>query len=200
MAAERYFQFYLVAFIDVLGQKQAFEGVHRLPQSERDREQLVRALKETVAFVEAFREGFTSFFKNFSKSTEILKTIPPEKRGLFRKLRKTEINIRGFSDFVIAEVSLRGPDRAYIAVNSIGGVLAAAGSMMLVSLSLRHAIRGGIDVGLGIRLRSGEVYGPVLNHAYHLESTVAQHPRLVVGEGLLHYLRANLRPSPSTPK
>ncbi len=200
MKQERFFQYYLVAFIDVLGQKQAFEGVHRLPQSEPERERLGQALRETVAFVEAFREGFESFFKTFSKATEILKRVPPEKRALLRELRKTDIGIRGFSDFVIAEVSLRGPERAYVAVNSILGIVAAAGAMMLVSLVGQHSVRGGIDVGLGIRLKSGEVYGPALNHVYGLESVVAQHPRIVVGQGLLDYLRANLHPSPNTPQ
>jgi hypothetical protein len=51
-----------------------------------------------------------------------------------------------------------------------------------------HPIRGGIDVGLAIDIDEGEIYGPVLDHAYHLEWKVAGGPRVVVGDTCVDYL------------
>jgi hypothetical protein len=61
---------------------------------------------------------------------------------------------------------------------------------MLVQLAMGHPIRGGLDVGTGMDV-DGELFGAGLVKAYRLESTRAQHPRLVVGSGLVDYLRAS---------
>ena len=50
-------------------------------------------------------------------------------------------------------------------------------------------IRGAIDVGLGIECWGNEIYGPVLVQVHDLEQNVAQLPRIVVGDGLVQYMR-----------
>ena len=60
--------------------------------------------------------------------------------------------------------------------------------MFLVTLVWGHPARGGLDVGLGVEIAPGEVYGAALERAYQLESEVAQHPRLVIGKELVAYL------------
>ena len=49
---------YLVAFIDILGQKEAFQGINSVPaEGEEDlKEKLSEAHEQTVHFVEVFRE------------------------------------------------------------------------------------------------------------------------------------------------
>jgi hypothetical protein len=195
---ERFFQYYLVAFIDILGQQRAFDGIESLPGTPADQERLGLALRSTVGLVENFRDGFADFFKTFSGATEALDLVPKERREEFRNMSKREIDLHVFSDLVMAEVSLMGCDKSPVAVNSVCGVLAASGAMMLLSLMAGHAVRGGIDIGLGIRLKSGEVYGPVLNSAYELENKVAQYPRLVAGPGLVRFLKAMRDQPPST--
>jgi hypothetical protein len=61
---------------------------------------------------------------------------------------------------------------------------------MLVSLCSKHALRGGIDVGLATEIAEGEIYGTALEHAYLLESKRAKYPRIVIGEQLWGYLSA----------
>ena len=60
--------------------------------------------------------------------------------------------------------------------------------MHLFSLAAHHPLRAGLDVGVGTRLSTGEVYGSALERAYFLESNLAKYPRILVGDGLLEYL------------
>jgi hypothetical protein len=62
--------------------------------------------------------------------------------------------------------------------------------MFAFSLACKHAIRGSIELAGAITLEPGsvEIYGPALNKAYELESIHAQHPRILVGDGVLKYL------------
>jgi hypothetical protein len=55
---------------------------------------------------------------------------------------------------------------------------------------MHRPIRGGIDVGLGLDIGVDEFYGPALERAHHLESRVADYPRIVVGNELWDYLNA----------
>ena len=56
-----------------------------------------------------------------------------------------------------------------------------------VLLAQGHAIRGGIEFGLGAEL-DGQVYGGALAEAYRLESNVARWPRIVIGRACVEYL------------
>lgn len=57
-------------------------------------------------------------------------------------------------------------------------------------LSKKIPIRGGIDFEGGILIapNGNEIYGPVLNRAYSLESNDAEYPRVLIGKGLIDFL------------
>ena len=63
---------------------------------------------------------------------------------------------------------------------------------MLTSLASKHALRGGVDVGLATEIAAGEIYGTALERAYLLECQSAQYPRILVGDELWKYLSAAL--------
>ena len=66
--------------------------------------------------------------------------------------------------------------------------MASGASTFLMMLSGGHAIRGGIDIGIGIELSDGDVYGAALAKAYELESKTARYPRIVIGDDLFNYI------------
>jgi hypothetical protein len=103
-------------------------------------------------------------------------------------VRKAEVKFQRFMDTIIIYVPLAETGDSF-PLTGIYSALLACGSTFLCSLAANHALRGGIEVGLGAELNEGEIYGPAVYDAYRLESQVAGYPRIVIGQELLHYLR-----------
>jgi hypothetical protein len=101
-------------------------------------------------------------------------------------------NFVGFSDSFIVSVALRNDRGDLVRIISVFSALSAAAIMMLTALASKHALRGGIDVGLATEISPGEIYGTALELAYVLESQRAQYPRIVIGSELSRYLSVAL--------
>ncbi len=182
---------HVVAYLDILGQKEAFKDVKGVPREINEKAKLNEALKKTVTFISYFRKGFKNYFDGLAQSTVKEAALPTEFREEFFKLRRTSISMYGLSDAVVAWTSLMG-DKYYVGLNSLYGILMASAGMFILSLACKHAIRGGIDLDGAITLEpgSGEIYGPALNRAYQLEKCRADYPRILVGDGVMNYLKA----------
>lgn len=183
---------YLLAFIDVLGQKEAFKDIHGIPTSLEEKEKLIEVLKQTVEFVKWFRNHFRIYYEAYLKPTGIECCISVNELQKFEEIRKTELIIHGFSDFVeiFSPILFEQINDCYSAINNVYAILTASGSSFLLSLYNKHALRGGIEVAPGIKIFNDEIYGPVLNEAYKLESQKAQYPRILIGNGLMRFLNA----------
>jgi len=181
------YYYYLVAFIDILGQKEAFQNLEGLPLQDNDHK-LIEVHKQTAMFVESLREGFQNFFDAYTKEGESSVQVHPSKQAQFEEMMKSNLKHQRFSDCIQAYVSLHTEKYHSNAINGVSGVLTSFGSLLLLSLSMKKAFRGGIEVGLGTELSNGEIYGPALYKAYELESKVAQYPRIVIGQQLTNYL------------
>jgi len=181
------YYFYLLAFIDVLGQKEAFQNLDNQPLSD-DHPKLIEAHKQTAFFVETLRNGFKDFFDAYTTEKEPSVKVAPEKMNQFKEMLKSNLKLQRFSDCIQAYVCLRTDKYHSHAINGVYGTLLASGSMLLLSLAMKKAFRAGIEVGLGTELEGGEIYGPVLYKAYELESKVAEYPRIVIGHELINYL------------
>ncbi len=183
---------YVVAFIDVLGQKKAFEGIDVLTQDSMDisfEKKLIEAHKATAHFLDKFRGWFDEYFEAFkSAGGKSIDRIPLEKRELYLELSECTLEHQRFSDSEIAFTSLEITKHHLPAMNALFGMMAACGSLLLLSLSVKKVFRAGIDLGIGTRLDSGELYGPALFKAYYLESEIAEYPRIVIGETVINYL------------
>lgn len=181
------YYYYLLAFIDVLGQKEAFQQLEN--QSLTDNHpRLIEAHKHTVFFVETLRNGFKDFFDAYTAEKEPLVKVPSEKLDQFKAMSKSNLKHQRFSDCIQAYVCLHTDEYHSNAINGVFGSLLACGSMLLLSLATNKAFRAGIEVGLGTELDNGEIYGPVLYKAYELENKIAEYPRIVVGRELINYL------------
>jgi hypothetical protein len=180
--------YYLVAFVDVLGQKEAFRDINAMPETEEASQNLLNAHKQTVGFVRRFRDRFRDFFDAYTKEKESEIKIPQEKKEQFNAMRKSILKYTSFSDCIQAYVPLRSEEYHSQCINGVFGVLGACGCMLLQSLSENKSFRAGLEVGIGTELESDELYGPAFFNAYTLESKIAKLPRIVIGEELINYL------------
>jgi hypothetical protein len=165
---------YLVAFLDVLGQRERFRRL-RLPKTEEEYLSVQDVLRDTAGFVSMLRDVFRTQFEAFEAG--VLNSLPVE-RNLLRP------HFLGFSDSFVASVALRNEDQQLAANIKVFAALSAACIVMLTSLASKHALRGGIDVGLATELSPGEIYGTALEGAYLLESCQADYPRVSVAHDM----------------
>lgn len=173
---------HLVAFLDVLGQREKFRQL-RLPKTPEEYLAVQEVLRGTAGFVSNLRAVFQNQFEAFEAGL-VNSQLGVEK--LFHP------NFLGFSDSFIASVPLRNKDEHLAPNIRMFSTLSAACIVMLTSLASKHALRGGIDVGLATELSQGEIYGSALERAYLLESREADYPRVLIGDELWRYLSLGL--------
>lgn len=180
--------YYLVAFIDVLGQREAFEGINDLPKNEEEKQKLIKAHSETAIFIEELRGWFDDYFNAYTEERESQFKVPEGKKEQFDAMRKSILKHTRFSDCIQAFVPLQSETYHSPCINGVFGVLGACGGMLLLSLAKKKPFRAGVDIGIATELTTNEVYGPGFFNAYALESKIAQYPRIVIGDNLINYL------------
>jgi hypothetical protein len=173
---------HLVAFMDVLGQRDKFRGLKK-PTNAKEEDEVREVLRQTAGFVVELRTVFQTQFEVFEA-------------GASNMQRHTKAPVRpsfiGFSDSFVTSVPLWEQGHELVPVVIVFSALSAACVVMLTALANKHPLRGGIDVGLATEIGPGEIYGTALERAYLLEDRVAKYPRLVVGDELWRYLNAAL--------
>jgi hypothetical protein len=173
---------HLVAFLDVLGQRDKFRGL-QLPTNTEEETQVKEVLRQTAGFVVNLRRVFQTQFKAFEAGSAKMRAHTKE------PLRP---NFVGFSDSFITSVPLRNDGGDLVRIVTIFSALSAAAVVMLTSLASKHPLRGGIDVGLATEIGPGEIYGTALERAYLLECKIAKYPRIVIGDELWRYLNSSI--------
>ena len=182
---------YLVAFVDVLGQKEAFSCINSIPINPEEKQKLIEAHKQTVGYIEILRKSFHDYFKIYTEKEESKLPVPADKKEHFDNMRKAIIKHTRFSDCIqlYVPLGLENDSKYYSPkINGIFGVFGACGGILLTSLAVKKPFRVGIDVGIATELDTNEVYGPAFFNAYKLEHDIAKYPRIVVGENLMKYL------------
>ncbi|MEW5894428.1 MAG: hypothetical protein AB1650_01535 [Candidatus Omnitrophota bacterium] len=187
------YNYYIVAFIDLLGQKDSFKDneyyIDEIYEGEELKKKLIKAHGVTVSFIEEFRESFEEYFKIYSLEGDVPKEIPEEKRKKFVEMRKSKVDLMTFSDCILISSALK-PSGAFYApiINNVFGIFGACAHLFLSSLSLGHPFRAGIEIGYGTKINGKEVYGPSFFRAYELESKVAKFSRILIGKQLMNFL------------
>jgi hypothetical protein len=184
-----FFQYYLVVFLDILGQRGSLRNIKGLPTGEKETSEFIEKVKETIGKVENLRTAFSKYFIGAKSFTPDISKVPAEYQQEFLACQKSEAYYYGFSDSIIVAVPLASSDENCSAMNGVFAALTAASGISLLSLSMKMALRGGLDVGIATQISDNEIYGPALERAYHLESNVAQYPRFAIGRELINYLR-----------
>jgi hypothetical protein len=183
---------YVVAFIDLLGQQERIRALVDLPNKEdaSQMDQFRITLKHTFGVVDGMRRNFERFFNSFSRGVidkSRLSRLTSEQKKQFKELTSYP-QFQRFSDSIVIFLPLR-TDTCKLPTAGIYGILAATATSFLCQLAAGHPIRGGIDVGIGIEISKGEIYGAALSRAYTLESKVAIYPRIVFGKEFVDYLK-----------
>jgi hypothetical protein len=185
-----HYGYFLVAFVDLLGQREELAKLAALPHTAEARPAVEQGLKRTAARVVRTRKAFGDFFRVAATNRQSLKGLSPTQVTEYNRMRSLTFHQIGFSDSFVISVPLRETAEFGAATAALGVWAALYGltGMSLASLAEGVPLRAGIDVERGIDIFANEVYGPALVNAYQLECKVAQYPRSVVGDGLLRYL------------
>ncbi|TET46101.1 hypothetical protein E3J62_05300 [candidate division TA06 bacterium] len=192
--------YYFVFFADVLGQRQRLRDLRELPTSSQDEEKVISILRDTAGFLPHLRKWYQSYLDAWQSESSLVVELDEPVRTAMREARRIEVDYRYFSDCIVIAVCLL--DDGHENCRPMSGVtaaLVAACGMHVLCLCARKAIRGGVDVGLAIPLEDGEIYGPAVVRAVHLESEFAGYPRIVVGNELKHYLHVVANQKANTP-
>jgi hypothetical protein len=180
--------YYLIAFLDVLGQSQEVLRLSRLPSNPEEEAFAKEILASTAGYIMDLRQSFLGFFDALAKPTGLLDKLPPEKRERANRMRRCKAEVRGLSDSIVITVPLSNEDDHSTSMTGIYAALFAVCGIFVAALAQREPFRGGVDIGWGVRLTEQEVYGSALVKAVSLESSVAQYPRVVIGNSLWGYL------------
>jgi hypothetical protein len=170
--------FYLVAFLDVQGQQEKFRQL-RVPTTPAEEQAVSKVLLETAGFVDGLREQLKAEFKENDERLSKSKTTQTE---------SLQPEFIGFSDCFVMSVALWDAKENLTFFIKIYSALAAACNAMMTCFAKEHALRGGIDIGLGAEIARGEIYGTALAKAYLLECRAAEYPRVLIGDELWKYL------------
>lgn len=194
-ADEGTFGYYMIGVFDVLGQSGKLRDQTSVPLHDEpaERQRIVTHLKDTAGVVLEFRRLFTKFLEAAGRPTGRANALPEPQRTEMLAALASNVLCWGVSDSIFVAVPLAWTRHPAASVGDVFRMLLAAGSMWLFGLSRNHPIRGGIEIGTGIDIEPGEIYGEALAAAYHLEAKVAKRPRIVVGPKCVEFLEATKR-------
>jgi hypothetical protein len=182
------FQNYLVIFFDLLGQREALREIISIPVSEPEKTEFLELVKKSIGSVLKIRHAFKSYFDGAKAYTPNIQLVATEYRQEFIESQKTKFHHYELSDAIVIAVPLINDNENCTAINGVFSALTASCAVALLALSMKIAVRAGIDVGVGVQLDDRDVYGPALERAVRIEGQLAEYPRLVVGRELISYL------------
>lgn len=184
------FCYYVVAFIDILGQKERLQEMTDLPKMGEDREYFLNSLKKTYGYVAMTRKDIMRFFKSSATSIEndqIWTKHSPETKKRVIEWRTTKPRFAHISDTIIMYIPVVNENEVHN-LCAIYGMIYSISFTMLLSLARNIPLRGGIEIGLAGDFPDIGLYGPAIYAAHDLENRIAQYPRIVVGESLIDFL------------
>lgn len=136
---------HLVAFLDVLGQRREQLRQLRLPETPDEETHAKELIKNTAGYVLGLRQLFQTQFEMFEKGAQM---------DAYTK-EPVRPNFVGFSDSFVTPVALRDDGTGLVRVVTVFSALSAAAVVMIRSLAPKHALRGGIEVGLAAEIGPG---------------------------------------------
>lgn len=186
MSKESRVCYYLVAYIDVLGQKEVLAKLKEFPETAEEKDVFIQAIMDSYHFVKKFRDSFNEFFDGFTTQTS--PESSSEKEMALAEMKKAKVETQVISDTVIMYSPLSDEDIKCPA-SGIYQILGSVASTFLLSLAIeKKACRGGIEIGPSIEMEQGDIYGYALCEAHRIENKVAEYPRIVIGGELVQYL------------
>lgn len=181
---------YVAIFVDLLGQRPLLRQLTALPTSEDEEAKVIAALRDTAGTVIALRETFRSYFAEAAKHMSAPEQVPLEIRERLAASTGLSPNLHTFSDSVIITVPLDNDFFHLEPTIAVCSALVGVSATFLGFLAAGKPLRAGLDEGLLLRIGPNDYYGPALERCYHLESRVAEYPRIALGKAFVNYLEA----------
>jgi len=182
-------QNYLVAFIDLLGQREQMkELLFMPPKSEvHAREDFSARMTKLMSAVTFVQNCITQHAESAnSHHLEKIEGVDESTQARVQQYRKTELHFQSFSDGIVLFSPLAS--KGHYPLGSAYSILCACASTMLLSLAEGFPFRAGIAIGAGCTLHENDIYGPVVAEAYRIESEVAKYPRIALHKEFLNWL------------
>lgn len=204
------FQHYIVAYIDVLGQKAELAKLEKLlDNGERTGEPVLKAKRQTIDVVKKIRKDFLMRWELRSDNKlndPKYHDLTTEQKAQFKTLKYGDIKFQYISDGIIIYaplVIMEGIQR----IQDIMNIIMTTAHLILVKFGDNVAIRGAVELGWATKLggwtknlEDADIYGPVLTRVHYLESKVADYPRIIVGDRLIDYLKLRSQLSNEEPR
>ena len=181
-------EYYAVAFLDIMGQGRLLRENDRLVHDGFDKERADHICNQTAGFIRQFRTLFQTYFTQATKTDDLKAHLSAEQFSMLGEPKESTTLFNSFSDSQIIAIRLKDEGTELPPINGVFAMFWALSGAVVYSLAHGHLIRGGIDVGPATVLSENEVYGNALVRAYDLESSCADYPRILIGDGLLRYI------------
>jgi hypothetical protein len=191
MATEIILRNYLVAIIDVLGQRSKLRKIE-VPQSDSPEahQMALKSLQDTAGVILKLRKAFQSGFEPYKTPGPMVQSLPEQAKKKAIELLRNEIRYQYFSDSIVISLPITAKNDGCTDIIGIHQCLFTLCSVFIGCLSEGCPIRGGVDIGPCIQMpdNENEVYGAALEKAHYLESKIADYPRIAIGKDLLDYI------------
>lgn len=181
--------YYLAVYIDILGQKNNLRKITSLPKNNEDEKKFSELLKNTAGKVKTLHDNFNAMFETQTKETKLdISKLTPEQQKIFKEARDPKLETLKFSDTIILYFTLNKKENI-TPFQSVYSALASTANVMILSLMKNTPLRGAIDIGIGTNLKESGLYGPILNNLHHMESKIAEYPRILISNNLVNMLQ-----------
>lgn len=185
---------YCVCFIDLLGQKDAMKGEGLLPifKNSEEEQAFIEKAKKSVGSIISLQKSAQHFLKEYPNQIIKVEELSEDEKKDYEEMKRIKMTQQRWSDGLVFFSIMHGK----APMNAIWEIFSTAGCLCLVGLAGQKPLRGGIEISWGVELHPGELYGPAVANSYNLENTVAQYPRIVVGNYTVNYLKLAAQHTP----
>lgn len=183
MSDEVQIGYWIVSFIDLLGQKDAILQADFVPgeNDEEGRRRLLEALKGSVGVIQDLHRTLAHFDVGqkmaVAERDVTFAGLSESDRALAERVTSAEVKLERWSDGVTVACRL-GESPQHFPISGVWQVMLATMSLSLVQLAKGRPVRCGLDVGTAAEI-DGQLIGPAVVKAYVLESQRAKYPRAV---------------------
>lgn len=187
--------YYMVAWLDLPGQREKIKKIPDIPSTNVERGSFRKHLHEALNPVKEFRAMIEGLCVGRSGTTSDKITNPKWDiiaQSIWSRHSQISIGREFISDAALLKVSLEESPN-FDPLCSVLAICDVVQVLILGCLSNRSSVRGSIDVHVGFDIDPDSLYGPAVVNAYELETEYADYPRIVFGPGFMRYLEYKKR-------
>ena len=185
------FSWYIVAWIDLLGQSEQLEEFDEIPTSGEEERTFLEKARGTFGTVANFRKRILELRDLLSRKImlppAIRDKLTPEQSTIYEKYAVTNVGVQFLCDSAILKISLLHGGGSPLP--SIDSLLSQLAIIHLAHLGVGRPLRGSVSLGICAEMGDNDLYGQAVSRAHMLESKQADYPRIVIDETLLEYLQ-----------